>query len=84
MFLAFSGPLCYSVNAMTAQDSIILNGVPYFLAGTLFRHTASELLNMKEIQWWWNTTVPHPAPGFFPCYGCSGDTVEVVSIVAGG
>ena len=70
---------------MTAQDSIILNGVPYFLAEPCSVIRLLALLNMKGNP----VVVEHNGSALLPrdfsrVTVVPGDTVEVVSIVAGG
>lgn len=70
---------------MTAQDSIILNGAPYFLAEPCSVSRLLELLNMKGNP----VVVEHNGSALLPqdfsrATVSPGDRVEVVSIVAGG
>ena len=81
----FSRLWWYPVSAMAEQHSITLNGAPYVLTESCSVIRLLELLNMKEKP----VVVEHNGTAILPqdfsrITVVPGDTVEVVSIVAGG
>lgn len=73
------------MNAMTAQESITLNGTPYVLEEPCSVARLLELLNMQGkpvvVEHNGSALLPRDFPGVTVS---PGDTLEVVSIVAGG